>query len=378
LATISKAYKFRIYPNQKQQRQLRLEFAASKKVYNYYLEKSIEFYKENKDNLEKKSLNYYDWCKDLTLLKKTEEWNWLNQACSQTMPQTLRDLDSAYKNFFRRIREGKGGKEIGFPNFKKFNGSVRYSNICCKYSRENHKISLSKCGWVKVIDYKPAYGKLMNMTVSRSKSNNWFVSICVEQEEKIYENLSESMIGIDVGIKDFLVDSNGNRISNPKYLNKSSKRLNKLQRQLSKKKIGSNNRKKARVKLARQHEIVAEQRKNFLNQNSTNLVKNNKMIAHEDLKVKNMIKNHKLAKSISDVSWYEFFRMLEYKGNWCKCKIVKTGTFEPTSKRCNNCGYVIDKLGLEIREWECPNCHVVLDRDVNAAKNILELGIKGT
>jgi putative transposase len=370
---LNRAYKFRIYPNKKQQHQFYKEFSASKFVYNYYLDKTIKYYEENKNN-EKKSLNFYDWCRDLTIIKKEENNLWLNEVASQNLIQSLRDLDSAYKNFFRNVKKGM---VPGFPNFKKFNSSIRYHNQSCKYIRDHHKIKLSKIGKIKIIDYTPAYGKLMNMTISKERDGKWFASICVEQKDDIIvPDKQEKQIGIDVGIKSFLVDSDGNKIDNPKFLEKSEKALKKEQRLLSKKKIGSNNRKKQRLILAKKHSRIANQRKNFLNQLSTKMTRDNTMIAHEDLVVKNMVRNHKLAKSISSVSWSEFFRMLDYKGGWNNCKIIKIGKFEPSSKTCNNCGFVLKELGLEAREWECPNCHNILDRDINAAKNILEIGLK--
>lgn len=364
---IQKAYKFRIYPNKTQQKQLYLELAASKKVYNYFLDYSINLYEK-----EKKTINYFDWAKMLTNLKKEEEYQWLEKASISVLQGSLKNLDLAYKNFFRNIKKGA---KPGFPNFKKFNSSVRYSNISCKYSKENHKIQLSKCGWINVVDYKTPFGKLMNMTVSKSKSDKWFVSICVEQELKGYINESNSEIGIDVGLKDFLVDSNGNKIDNPNFLKIQDLKIKKLQRQLSKKKVGSNNRKKAKLKLTKAHEKITSQRTNFLHQNSTKLVKENKLIAIEDLNISGMVKNHRLAKSIMDVSWSEFFRMLTYKGEWHNCKIKKIGRFEPTSKKCNNCGYIKLDMTLNDRYWVCPQCDTILDRDVNAAKNILSLAL---
>jgi len=369
-----RSYKFRIYPNKKQEHQFYKEFAASKFVYNYYLDKSIKYYEENKNNDKKKSINYYDWCKDLTSMKKEENNKWLKEASNVVLQQKLRDLNLAYKNFFRRLGQGTNP---GFPNFKKFNSSVRYSNISCKYSRKIHKIKISKIGWIRIVDYSPAYGKIMNMTISKSKDGKWYVSISVEQKDKILiDNKSEKQIGIDVGIKSFLVDSDGNKINNPKFLEKSEKKLMKAQKELSKKKIGSNNRRKQRLVLAKIHAKITDQRKNFLHQLSIKLTKENTLIVRENLAIKNMVKNHKLAKSISSVSWSEFFSMLDYKGIWYGCEIMKIGRFEPSSKKCNNCGYVKKDLTLDIREWECPNCHEILNRDINAAKNILEIGLQ--
>ncbi len=366
----SRAYKFRIYPNKKQQRQLYKEFAASKSVYNYFLDLSIKYYEQHKE-YEKKSLNFYDWCHIITDEKKTEEHKWWSEVGAQNLIQTLRDLDTAYKNFFRNVKKGA---TAGFPNFKKFNSSIRYHNQCCKYDKNMHKIWLTKVGWIKTIDYILPFGKIMNMTVSKDKNGMWFISICVKQETKEYINMLEKEIGIDVGIKDFLVDSDGNKIKNPKYLKLSERKLKRLQRQLSSKKIGSNNRKKSRLKLAKCHAKIAEQRKNFLNQLSTDMTKNNKLIVREDLSIKNMVKNHCLAKEINSASWGEFFRQLDYKSLWYDMQIIKIGKFEPSSKTCNKCGYVKKDLRLSEREWICPECGTILDRDINAAKNILMFG----
>ncbi len=288
------------------------------------------------------------------------------------MQSSLRNLDTAYKNFFRNIKKGV---TPGFPNFKKFNSSVKYSNVGCKYNDESHKIWFLKTGWINVVDYKQPYGKLMNMTVSKSKSDKWFVSICVEDKDTIYKN-NGGKIGIDVGLEYFLTDSNGNKIENPKYLKNSENKIIKLQKELSRKKIGSNNRKKAKIKLAKYHEIIAEQRKNFSNQLTTNIVKNNKYIAIETLNIKNMMQNKYLAKAIGDVAWGEFFRQLKYKAEWYDSNILEVGQFEPTSKKCNNCGNINKDLQLKDRIWICSNCGAVLDRDLNASKNILELGMQ--
>jgi len=366
---MNRSYKFRIYPNKKQKRQLYKEFEAYKFVYNYYLDKSIKYHNENKDKLKNKNLYFYDWCKDLVFIKKEIDNKWLNDVASQNLIQSLRNLDNTYKNFFRGI--------AGFPKFKKTNFSVRYPNQKSKYIRSEHKIKLSKIGKIKIVDYVPAYGKVLNITISKEKNDEWFASISLDQKEKVYdEGKIEKQIGIDVGIKLFLTDSDGNKIGNPKFLEKSEKKLKRAQRRLSKKKVGSNNRKKQKLILAKKYSKIRSQRKDFLNRTSTKLVNENTLIVRENLAIKNMIKNHKLAKSILSVAWYTFFKMLEYKGLLYNCKIIKIGTFEPSSKMCNNCGNILKELNLSIREWECPNCHNILDRDINAAKNILEIGLK--
>lgn len=375
---INKAYKFRIYPNKKQERQLYKEFAAAKSVYNYFLNLTIEFYEQHKDlpkdSKEKKSLNFYDWCKLLTDEKKVEEHKWWSEVASQNLVQSLRDLDAAYKNFFRRVKNTD--KQKGFPKFKKFNSSIRYNNQTCKYDAEKHKISLSKTGWIRTVDYKIIYGKIMNITVSKSKEGKWYASISVEQNVKEYKNKNESEIGIDIGIKDFLIDSNGNKVSNPRFYEKSQKKRRRLARQLSRKKLGSNNRKKARLRLAKFEAKIASRRDNFLQQTSTNIIKKNSFIAFEDLNIKGMLKNKKLSKQIADVSWGEFFRQIKYKGEWYDCNTVQINRFEPSSKTCNCCGFINRSLTLKDREWVCSECGNSLDRDVNAARNILDWGKK--
>ena len=362
------AYKFRIYPNKSQQSYLIKSFIANKHVYNYYLDKRIGIYEGSGG-----SFNYSDCSKDLTFLKQTAGYEHLAESSSAVLQSTLRDLDTAYSNFFRRIKKGDAQK--GFPKFKSFNSSLRYTNTTAEYLPEVHKIKLSKIGKIKVVDYIQPKGKLMNMTISQSKAGLWYVSMCMEVKLEDCPD-KEKAIGIDVGLKHFAITSDGEKIDNPKFLKKSEKKVIRLQRQLSRKEKGSRNRNKARIILAKAHDKVASQRKNFLHQLSTNLTKENGVIAIEDLNIKGMVKNKRLAKSISDVSWSEFFRQLEYKGKWYNSNIIKIGRFEPSSKTCNVCGYYFENMTLADRTLECPNCHNILDRDINAAKNILVLGLK--
>jgi putative transposase len=354
---IKRAYKYRIYPNKSQQDKLSVQFGSTRFVYNYFLRKRIDHYAETG-----KGLTYHDTALQLTTLKKHDDYIWLKESDSQTIQQSLRDLDVAYGNFF--------SKRAKFPKFKKKHGkqACRFPQ---RFKIENNKLYVPKVGWIKIVLHHPIEGVMKNLTVSKTKSGKYFASIQVEQEIES-PTYTGGQIGIDLGLKDFAVTSDGQKFQSPKYLRKSERRLKRYQRKLSKSQKGSSGRNKARLKVAILHEKVTNQRLDFTHKLSRKLIDSNCFIALEDLHVKGMLKNHCLAKSINDSGWSTFTAQLAYKGTWYGCHIEKLDRFFPSSKRCFQCGFINQNLKLSDRSWSCPECKVTLDRDQNAAQNILK------
>jgi putative transposase len=359
---IHKAFKYRIYPNKKQQELLARHFGCARFVYNHFLRRRIDHYAATA-----KGLTYHDTAAELTELKKLPATEWLKEVNSQSLQQSLRNLDSAYNNFFNKRAE--------FPNFKKRKGHQSFQ-VPQHFSISDNKLSIPKMAQIRIVVHRPLEGKAGQVRISRNPAGEYYASVLCEVDipEPTYMGGEEA---IDLGLSSFLITGKGEKIDPGNFYRKAEAKLAKLQRKLAGKQKGSRNRIKAKQAVAGQHRKVVNQRADFHHRHSLRLVHENQIIHAEDLAVKNMVKNHTLAKSISDAAWSEFLRQLEYKGAWYGCYINKVDRFFPSSKRCSNCGHIIGKLPLSIRNWTCPECETRHDRDINAAQNILIFGRAG-
>ena len=384
-----KGYKYRIYPTSAQQYMLAHTFGCVRAVYNHFLSVRSEAWKTSRE-----SVSYTQTSKMLTCLKHTDGFTWLTEVDSMALQESLRDLDNAYKNFF--------AKRAGYPKFHSKRSSFqsyRTRNQSGGIRFEGGKLILPKLGAVKIKKSRDFDGRILNATVSKAATGKYFVSLCVE-EDVVAKPCAGNRVGIDVGIKDFYSDSNGNVIANPRTLSQHERKLHREQRRLSRM-MESNitgyrtgpkggrvpvyakpvseckNIQKQRRKVALIHEKVYNIRTDFLHKQSTKLVNENQVIAIEDLNVKGMVRNHKLAKAISDVSWSRFSSILEYKAFEHGAEIIRVPTFYPSSQLCSCCGYKNPLVkNLRVREWDCPVCGSHHNRDENAAVNILNKALQ--
>ncbi|MHB1683692.1 MAG: RNA-guided endonuclease TnpB family protein [Bacilli bacterium] len=357
-----RAYKYRFYPTDEQAQQLARTFGCVRYVYNWGLRlKTDAYYKDGK------RLYYADLSKQLTVLKQQPETVWLNEVSSVALQQSLAHLDKAFLNFF----EGRAK----YPDFHKKHARQSASFMTSAFKWDGQNVTLAKMKepldirWSRHVSGAPS-----SVTVSRDAANRYHISILVDE---VTAPLPEVMaqIGLDLGLTDAVILSTGEKIGNPRFFRRNEKRLAMAQRRLAKKQQGSRNRIKGRLKVARIHARIADRRNDFTHKLTTRLVHENQVIAVESLQVKNMTHNHSLAKSIADVGWSEMVRQLEYKAAWYGRTLVKIDKFYPSSKRCYDCGHIMQKLPLDVRKWTCPECGEVHDRDVNAAQNVLAAGL---
>lgn len=362
-----KAYKYRIYPNKEQEELLARTFGCCRFVYNQTLACRKEKYEK-----EKKSMSRTD-CNNYCNRELKTQYEWLREVDKFALTNAVYNMDSAYRKFFK--------EHAGYPKFKSKHDSrksytTNFTNGNISVDFDTGKIKLPKLKQVRARLHRKFTGEIKSATVSQVPSGKYFVSVLVETE---HEPLPKAggRIGIDLGIKDLCVTSDGRKYKNPKTLEKQERNLKKLQRQLAHKEKRSNNYYKTKRKIAICHEKITNTRKDYLHKISHEIISENQVIVSENLQIKNMVKNHQMAKSILDVSWYELTRQLTYKAEWNKREYVKTDTFYASSQLCSACGYQnTDTKDLSVRKWICPKCGAEHDRDINAAKNILAEGLR--
>jgi putative transposase len=362
-----KAYKYRIYPNKQQEELIQKTFGCCRFVYNQTLAYRNDKYKTSKESMNKFSCNNYV----NQVLKK--EYKWLKEVDKFALTNSVHNMDSAYRKFFT--------EHTGFPKFKSKKNSKKsyktnFSNGNIEVSFENNKVKLPKLKWVKAKVHREFIGQIKSATISQNPSGKYFISILIETEHVPLESTS-CMIGIDLGIKDLLITSDGEKFDNIRTTKKYEDKLAKEQRKLSHKVKGSKNWNKQRIKIARIHEKIHNARIDNLHKISHKLISENQVIVSEDLAVSNMVENHNLAKAILDCGWHELTRQISYKSDWNNRQYVKIGRFTKSSQPCNVCGYInTETKDLSVREWTCPQCGTVHDRDINAAINILNEGLR--
>lgn len=367
---MKRAYKYKLKPTMRQQHMLLQHFGCCRFIYNWGLDR-----KKNAWTNEKKTIGYLQLARELTLLKNDGEHGWLKDVANESLQQSLRNLDNAFTQFFKAKK--------GFPKFK---SKRRSKNVCkfinnVRFDFDKWKVRIPKMGWTKLCFNKPfdlSKCKIGTLTVSQDKCGDFWCVIIVEDGEtskpkaKVSE---ETSVGIDLGIKDFAILSDGTKYGNCKFLERGQKRLKKLQHHFSKAQKGSRRKERLRLKIAKQHRKISNRRSDFLHKLTTDLTRRFDTICLENLNVQGMMQNHHLANAISSVAWNEFVRQLAYKAEWNGKNVIFIGRFEPSSKTCSCCGYVKKDLTLKDRSWVCPKCGVSHDRDINAAINIRNFGL---
>ena len=360
---MEKSFEYRIYPNRQQVQLLARTFGCVRLVYNHFLEEKIKVYKETSQ-----SLKYGDCCRMLTQLKRLEDTAWLSEVEAAALQQSLRDLDRAFKNFFTQ-------KWVGFPKFKKKMARKIYRTTYGKIIDESH-VWIPKVGRVKARISRPVKGRIVSATIKQVPSGKYFIVFTCTDIPEPPKSKEGKAIGIDLGISSLITTSDGEKIAGVADTRKLDKKLAREQRKLSRKKKGSNNRAKQKIKVARVYEKIAIKRKDHLHKVSAKIISENQVVCAETLNVNGMMKNHRLAKSIAMQGFATIFSFLEYKAKEKGKIFIQVDRWFASSKTCHECGVKMDAMPLSIRSWECENCGTKHDRDINAAKNILAEGIK--
>ena len=361
---IKRAYRFRFYPTPEQESNLAQTFGCARFAYNYMLRQRTDAW-----FMRQERVGYHETSAMLTALKKTPEHAWLNEVSSVPIQQSLRHLQTAFSNFFARRNK--------YPTFKRKDGAQSAEYTTSAFNWNGKALKLAKMSAPLNIRFSrtiPKAAIVTTVAVSKDCAGRYFVSmLCTDRVQEKTPIVAK--VGIDLGLSHFAILSTGEKIAAPNTFRKNEAKLAKLQRRLAKKQKGSANLKKAKLKVAKLHAKIADSRKDFLHKLSTRLINENQVIAIETLAVSNMQKNHCLAKSICDAGWAEFVRQLEYKSLWYGRELVGIDRWYPSSKRCSDCGHAVAKMPLKVREWTCPECGTIHDRDINAARNVLAAGL---
>jgi len=367
---ILKAYRYRLYPNQEQETLLKKHFGCVRHVYNWALGLKIDHYEQTK-----KSLSLSDIARQLVAKKKNPEFLWLNEVNSQSLQSALRNLDSAFQGFFKHKR--------GYPKFKS-KRNPQQSFQCPQHVTvdfEQEYLNLPKIKEIKTTFHRTFEGEIKTVTIKRTPCGHYYASVLVDETQHsvapvVQEITPENTLGLDLGLNHFLIDSDGHKIDNPRFLKNSLDRLKAEQKIFARKQENSKARAQQKTKVARLHEKVKNQRKDFNHQRTAELVKkHHTAFVVEDLNIKGMVKNRKLARTINDVGWGQFILFLSYKCERVGKTVHKIGRYEPTSKVCSCCGYKRETMPLSVREWQCPSCQQLHDRDINAGRNIRKIGL---